>query len=268
MRPRDRQFPMNGPQLQAPIVLAHGALGFDKLRLGGVPLADYFRGIPALLREGGNAVPEPPQLSPTGSVEDRAQELKKYLLGNPEIAGQPVHLLAHSMGGLDARYLISCLDMAARVLTLTTIGTPHQGSAFADWVLQNQQGFLRALARLGISGEALAELTTAKCRERNRQMPDAAGVCYFSIAGQYQPGRLDVLRFPHGVIRAAEGPNDGLVSVQSATYGEYLGTWERCNHFRLINWPTNLVAPVGEFTDSLILDSYKALVRQLAKRGF
>ena len=29
--------------------------------------------------------------------------------------------------------MISRLGMAPRVLSLTTLGTPHRGSAFADW---------------------------------------------------------------------------------------------------------------------------------------
>ena len=37
------------------------------------------------------------------------------------------------MGGLDARYMIASLGMEARVLSLTTVGTPHRGTAFADW---------------------------------------------------------------------------------------------------------------------------------------
>jgi len=38
------------------------------------------------------------------------------------------------MGGLDSRHAISLrLGLAERVLTLTTLGTPHRGTAFADW---------------------------------------------------------------------------------------------------------------------------------------
>ena len=72
-----------------------------------------------------------PWLSPTGGVADRAQQLKDFI--DRVSPAEPVHLFAHSMGGLDARYMISCLGMAQRVLTLTTLGTPHRGTAFADW---------------------------------------------------------------------------------------------------------------------------------------
>src|SRR5262249_5187529 len=43
------------------------------------------------------------------------------------LAARAVHVFAHSMGGLDARYMISRLGMAKRVLSLTTIATPHRG---------------------------------------------------------------------------------------------------------------------------------------------
>ena len=62
------------------------------------------------------------------------------LLGTVEEArastGRPVHLIGHSLGGLDSRFLISKLGMADRVLSLTTIGTPHHGTPLADIVVR------------------------------------------------------------------------------------------------------------------------------------
>ena len=49
-----------------------------------------------------------------------------------EIIDKKIHIIAHSMGGLDSRYMISKLGMADRVLSLTTISTPHHGSPIAD----------------------------------------------------------------------------------------------------------------------------------------
>ena len=46
-----------------------------------------------------------------------------------------VVIIAHSMGGLDARYMISRLGMDDRVTALVTITTPHRGSPYADWCL-------------------------------------------------------------------------------------------------------------------------------------
>jgi triacylglycerol lipase len=45
-----------------------------------------------------------------------------------------VHVVAHSMGGLIARYYVQRLGGDARVHTLVTMGAPHGGSAIARWI--------------------------------------------------------------------------------------------------------------------------------------
>ena len=48
--------------------------------------------------------------------------------------GRGVNFLAHSMGGLDCRHLISRIKPTDYVpLSLTTVSTPHRGSPFMDW---------------------------------------------------------------------------------------------------------------------------------------
>jgi pimeloyl-ACP methyl ester carboxylesterase len=42
-----------------------------------------------------------------------------------------IHVVGHSMGGLVARYYVQRLDGDARVHTLVTLGTPHQGTRAA-----------------------------------------------------------------------------------------------------------------------------------------
>src|SRR5687767_667605 len=96
------------PQLRSPIVLVHGLLGFDRVQVANYTVASYFPGIFESLVAGGNRVLVP-ALSPTGGVAQRGQQLKDFL--DKECPGEPVHLIAHSMGGLDARYMISHLGM-------------------------------------------------------------------------------------------------------------------------------------------------------------
>ncbi|MFO0865908.1 MAG: hypothetical protein U0744_14870 [Gemmataceae bacterium] len=93
----------------------------------------YFPGIVDGLAKAGNRVLIP-ALSPTGPIADRAMQLKRFLLGS-EVKG-PYHIIAHSMGGLDSRYMITKLGMADQVISLTTLGTPHRGSPFADWAVR------------------------------------------------------------------------------------------------------------------------------------
>src|SRR5437867_822643 len=62
---------MTIPALPDPIVLIHGLLGYDELRLAGLSLYEYFRGITGTLRSAGNKVLVP-RLSPTRGIAERA----------------------------------------------------------------------------------------------------------------------------------------------------------------------------------------------------
>ena len=257
----------------APVVLVHGIFGFSQLTLGGLKIADYFRDIPDALRSGGHVVPTPPQLNPAGSVAERAQDLKRYLQDQSDVVGKRVHVIAHSLGGLDARFLISKLDMADRILSLTTIGAPHHGTPIADVVRENTDPALNEfMEHLGIDLKAVSDLTTQACRRFNIDVPDAPHVRYFSIAGQFEPPRNPLTRRPHGllgrthdIVREREQNNDGLVSVQSATFAERAETWVsldvwEASHFRLINWGNNIVPSPFDFADTTIVERYRSLV--------
>jgi triacylglycerol lipase len=54
-----------------------------------------------------------------------------------------VHVIGHSMGGLISRYYVQRLGGDARVHTLVTLGTPHEGSAYAKFVPHNVARQLR-----------------------------------------------------------------------------------------------------------------------------
>ena len=222
------------PRLRQPIVFLHGLFGYSRIRLGGLTFSSYFANIPTLLEKAGNRV-YVSQVHPIGSVAERAGQVKSFL--DTVSPREPVHLFAHSMGGLDARFMISRLGMADRVLTLTSIGTPHRGTTFADWGVRRFERLLgSALALFGLSFQAFRDLTTANCRRFNEEIVDAPQVRYFSVAGQHVSGwHSPEWQLPHRVVALAEGPNDGIVSVASATYGEHHETWEG-DHLSLINW--------------------------------
>lgn len=68
----------------------------------------------------------------TGSITSRATSLDEQLKSH--VRGRGINFLAHSMGGLDCRHLISNIRPKEYVpLSLLTIGTPHRGSPFMDW---------------------------------------------------------------------------------------------------------------------------------------
>jgi triacylglycerol lipase len=252
------------PRLRSPLVLVHGLFGFDKLGVGPWTLANYFPGIPELLRAAGNTVLVP-GLSPTGAVADRAAQLKAFL--GRQMPHEPVHLFAHSMGGLDCRYLISRLGMAGRVLSVTTLGTPHRGSPFADWAIRRLARLLRPVFRTaGIPVQGFYDVTTDACRRFNAEVPDARGVRYFSVAGRHDGGFLrPEWLLSYGIVLRAEGPNDGVVSVASAAYGESQEIWEG-DHFSLVNWLNPFARHRGLWRDPA--PRYAPLVRRLADEGF
>ncbi len=109
-------------------VLLHGYLGF--VQRGPIR---YFRGISQALDLVGVRclMPEVPA---AGTIAERAEALAHQLFqsNNPAFS-----LFAHSMGGLDARYLIRFLDPDKRIKHLLTVGTPHQGSPVATWFLES-----------------------------------------------------------------------------------------------------------------------------------
>jgi triacylglycerol lipase len=252
------------PRLKNPIVLIHGLFGFESIRIAGWAVLSYFPGIPDLLRAAGNRVLVP-RLSPTAGIAERAAQLKGFL--DTHSPNEPVHLLAHSMGGLDARYLISRLGMADRVLSLTTLGTPHRGCSFADWGIARLERIVKPLLNLfRIPTQGFYDVTVASCGRFNQDVPDAPGVRYFSVAGRYEGSYFNPEWYlPFGVVLKEEGPNDGIVSVASASYGESVDLWEG-DHLSLVNWFSPIGRNRGFWRDPC--PRYGPLVRRLADEGF
>lgn len=251
------------PRLRAPIVFVHGLLGYDSLRVGPWLLRHYFRGIPEVLRMAGNRV-LPAALSPTGGIAHRARQLQQLI--ERQSPHEPVHLIAHSMGGLDCRFLISHLGMASRVLTLTTLGTPHRGTTFADWAIRRLQRVARLLFEFAnLPYQGFLDLTVAHCTEFNRKTPDAPGVRYFSVAGDFPLHWLmPEWQIPARILAGSEGPNDGIVSLASAAWGEDCTIWDG-DHLNLINWKHSLTL-LRRQKDRLA--DYARLIRRLADEGF
>jgi triacylglycerol lipase len=222
-----------------PIVLHHGLMGFTNVGIGKLRLA-YFQGIDRAIQDRGHPIIIP-SVHPTSSIAMRARQLKTHILRELKKLGktdQKVIIIGHSMGGLDARYMISKLGMEDRVAALMTVCTPHRGSPYADWCLLNlgkRLGGLRLMKILNLDIQALSDLTTANCSEFNEKIADAPGVKYFSVSGarpwtKVPPFAMHAWR----VITAAEGANDSLVSVTSSKWGEHLGVWP-CDHWHSIN---------------------------------
>ncbi len=248
--------------LRAPIVLAHGLLGFDRLRLLGVPTVSYFRLIPAHLRRLGAEVVQS-RVPATGSIEERARALDGEL--TRLVGARPCHILAHSLGGLDARFFITHLGGAKRVRSLTTLATPHRGTIIADLVRRSPRGrrLLGLARRFGLSEAPARDLGRESMAAFNEGTPDDPQVRYFSIAGDKPIRQMDlILRHSARLLARAEGPNDGLVSVRSAAWGEASLIWP-CDHIDMVGWSTPAESLLGRAPD--LRSRYAEVMLRLAQ---
>jgi triacylglycerol lipase len=214
-------------ELKYPIVLVHG-LG-AKSQFGPI---DYFYGMSELL-EGSKNRYFKANLTSWHRIEHRAQELKNQI--RKAFPDEKVNIIAHSMGGLDARYLASRLNFSEQITSITTIGTPHRGTSLSDFTTSTIPSF--ALTRMDqmlklfdLSTHALKQVSQKYCLEVFSQMtPNVPSIAYYSATTQIaQPVRqssLPIFWLPHKLIHKKEGDNDGFVSVESAKWGEHICTY-------------------------------------------
>jgi triacylglycerol lipase len=110
-----------------PVVLVHGFLDYAD--------APWWRTMEKMLMDAG--WPEDRVRGVTGgrlfgmsigSPIAAAGPIQAQLESTHDDYGQPVNVIAHSMGGLKARWVIEQGDGAEYVNDLVTIGTPHQGT--------------------------------------------------------------------------------------------------------------------------------------------
>ena len=196
------------------IVLVHGILGFSQLDTPLTPV-DYFAGVADHLRQRFQASVVAPALDPTAGIQVRSDALRdsirKALVSGLLNPAEPIHIIAHSMGGLDSRRMISqdpTIDIGpskVRVKTLATISTPHRGSPVADVValkflpsipllapaLDGAEAALgKVLAHFRISLDGLHDLTTESAEHFNAAYLDQASVRYLSFAGKGRPAPM------------------------------------------------------------------------------
>ncbi|MHB1846939.1 MAG: esterase/lipase family protein, partial [Deltaproteobacteria bacterium] len=168
-----------------PIVLAHGFAGWSSIG----PL-DYFDGVPEALRTDGHDV-YVGQVDAFNDSTIRGAQLLAFVRSVLEETGAAkVDIIAHSQGGLDARYVAHALPSG--VAAIVTIATPHHGTPIADLTMGTGGGaaLQTEIAQLfGADGgvdfaAAMLQMTTDGAAQFNLANPDAPGVSYYSIAGR------------------------------------------------------------------------------------
>jgi len=195
-----------------PVVLVHGFSGFSSEG----PLQYFYRVVETLAEDGETRV-FAPLLPPYHSVEERAPYLARGIDGVLDRTGAgKVHIIAHSQGGIDARYVISALGYGDRVASLITVATPHHGTPLADHVLRLPGGLRDPVERtlawvLGVLEDrgtippaseesaawrtdltaSLVSLSTSGMADFNERFPDLSGVPLYSVAGVSNLSRAD-----------------------------------------------------------------------------
>ena len=218
-----------------------------------------------------------PPVPPLADIRTRAGQLASEI--NRAFPNGPIHIVAHSMAGLDARCLLSnnLLGLAnpGRVVSLSMLSTPNLGSPIADLLAGPQPSmpdprrltydlFIQLASELGLSIGGLGDLTSGSAAGFNAANQNVAGVRYFSYAASGMESFI--LKPSHIYIgtvgqTADEKANDGLVSVKSAALTPLAEP----------AWPTDHIGEVGYNLSSPMLasafDHIGAYRRILARAG-
>lgn len=234
---------------------------------------EYFRGAAAAFP--GALFPPVP---PLADVKTRAARLASEI--NAAFPAGPIHIVAHSMAGLDARYLL-CQNLCGladpgRVASLSTISTPHWGSPIADLLVGTQPSLfdprrftydvlVQLAAELGQPLGALGNLTSSFAQTFNPQNPKVKNIDYYCYAGAGMESFL--LKAPHlyiGLVGQSgdERANDGLVSVRSASWLPLAEpVWTNADHISEVGYNLSSPTLVSAF------DHIGAYRRILARAG-
>jgi triacylglycerol lipase len=218
--------------LNYPLLLVHGA-GFRDKSLGFI---NYWGRIPKHL-EKNNIIIYYGGTDAWGSIEGNAELLKNKITNILEEENtEKVNIIAHSRGGLEARYLISNLGMEDSVASLTTISTPHHGVKAMNLAARTPRGLYKFVSFFvntwfRILGDKKPDFFTSSrqlseiyCTQFNMEATDKETVYYQSYASQLKHFFSDiqfVLLNPY--INRTDGANDGLCPVESAKWGDYRG---------------------------------------------
>ena len=257
-----------------PLLLVHG-IGFRDLRY-----FNYWGRIPRELKRNGAVIYYGNQEA-LGTIAYNAEDIRKRILQIREETGaEKVNIIAHSKGGLDARCAITTLGMSPYVASLTTMNTPHRGCRFVDYACRLPEGFYRfvagcfdrTFARFGDKSPdfytATHQFSTEASARFNENTPDMPGVYYQSYTSKMRnPFSHLLLSIPYCLIRPLEGENDGLVSVESAKWGEFRGVFSN-QRLRGISHGDIIDLTRQDYRSFDVLETYVRIVAELKEKGF
>jgi len=222
-------------QTRYPIVFAHG-MAFADGMLG----IDYWWDIIDDIEDNG-ARTFVASVNAMDTTANKAAQFRQQFLEFLAIAGAAKgNIIGHSHGGIYTRYAISNLGLSSKVASLTTLCSPHRGSAVADVVLgilpDSGEWLVGSILDLVYKFLGDADPNSVQNGSNlvrsymintfNPSTPNMSGVYYQSWATKIYTITADmVLEGTWLLLLFYEGANDGLVSVTSAQWGNFRGTW-------------------------------------------
>jgi triacylglycerol lipase len=262
-----------------PILLAHGMSGFENIG----PVEYFYRVKDTFAPEGYDI--HIASLDAYNSSEKRgtqlAGDIDRVLAAT---FAEKVNLIAHSQGGIDARFAISALSCGDRVGVLNTVATPHRGTPVADIVLEDPTGagkpILDALLTLmgavldGAEAEQNAWASITANSEKymtgtfNPLYADDPRVTYKSWAGKtclaWEGCGDSVSAFlvtTYEFIKSKAGDNDGMCPVESARWTGFQSVLA-ADHMKEVG---QLAGMTGSFD---YISFYRAMIEAMSAEGF
>ncbi|MCM1127969.1 MAG: triacylglycerol lipase [Lachnospiraceae bacterium] len=257
-----------------PLILLHG-IGFRDLQY-----FNYWGRIPKELTRNGALVYYGHQEA-WGTVEANALAIKATVEKvMEENHCDKVNLIAHSKGGLDARFLISGLHMEDHIASLTTISTPHRGSELLDLLNKLPDGIYHLISsfidvnykKLGDNApdcyHASKQLSPAFCREFNEKYMDSPKVYYQSYASCVKSFLGDsLLSIPNLLMHCAgASQNDGLVTIESAKWGKFQKTFISTGR-RGISHGDMIDLKREDYDGFDVIEAYVEIAREIKEMG-
>ncbi|HPL15075.1 MAG TPA: alpha/beta fold hydrolase [Spirochaetota bacterium] len=273
----------NTCQTKYPIVMAHG-MGASAQILG---IIDYWNRIPGSLEDEGADV-YITSVNGMDSTANKALAFKQQFLQIKALTGaSKLNIIGHSHGTIYTRYAISNLGLSPYVASYTSIAGPHRGSAIADVIMGVIPNPVKPLVGAALdfvyafvfgdknpnSVQNGWDLTRSyMINTFNPNTPNKSGVYYQSAAAKIKMMAIDARNWyfigTWPILLAIEGDNDGLVSVNSAKWGNFRGVYEGAWYSAGVDH-LNIVDQVFGFTPGFDAPQfYIDIVAELKNRGY
>jgi triacylglycerol lipase len=219
------------------------------------------------------------------STANKAEDFKSQFMYIKAISGaEKLNIIGHSHGTIYTRDAITNMGLAPFVASHTSIAGPHRGSAVADvivgvvpdsleWLVGDTLDFVYAFIFGDTNPNSLEngyDVTRPYMQNVfNPNTPNVNGIYYQSWAAKAKTSCPSViLEATWLVLLAYEGSNDGLVSVNSAKWGNFRGVEDAawysvgCDHL-------NIVGQLFGITPGFDADEfYIDVASDLKDRGF